>query len=113
MMDNTNSGRWLAVFVLGTLLCLSGCTTSTRTDSYRAWTELKRNTRSAAKATGGMLVSLSELLHLGIKSAVGWTSELTEDPAARYQQLNNPQASVRYIPDPYWTYQRVAGYEIK
>ena len=98
----------LSCSVLLCSLCLMGCTASTRKDSHRAWTDLKVSTQSAAKATGGMLVSLRELLHLGVKSAVGWTTEVMDDPAARYQQLSRQQ-SLANLPDPQWHYRRVSS----
>ncbi len=61
--------------------CLGGCAASTRHASQRAWAELKSNAKSASKGTGGMIVNLSELLHLSIKSAFDWSSRVQASPA--------------------------------
>ncbi len=61
--------------------CLGGCAASTRHASQRAWAELKSNAKIASKGTGGMIVNLSELLHLSIKSAFDWSSRVQANPA--------------------------------
>ncbi len=61
--------------------CLGGCAASTRQASQRTWAELKSNAKSASKGTGGMIVNLSELLHLSIKSAFDWSSRVQANPA--------------------------------